>query len=445
MWTTIALVLLIGYFCMSRSFAYVGYPPWHLFVGEVILGAFICFGPRVRDRRWTFAAMRMAPLRRFAKVFLVFFLFGAFQVVHGIRAGYPMLTALRDMAFNYYPLYFFLGLWVSITDRQFMRRLISLAAWVNALYGITFILLLSTVTWVMPGVSKDVVPVPIFGQPMFSAVIVLALLSFDREISNAWLLIVLNTAVLLGMVIRAEWLGFGLGLIVWAWTTKNMKKVVLGGVIVLGLLAVIYVTKFSYTGPESRGGTISATDLLGRVIAPFDADLAANYTSDSQMYEATFLWRAVWWAAIWNSSHEDVSLALIGHGYGFMLGDLVPYLQDSSTRTPHNVFFFALGYTGWIGVMVFAALQYELFRLLWAVKQKTGEPFGIVFWVATVSFSTFTAFFEEPHGGVPFYLMAGIICAPLLYQSDRARGAWRKAEVSRPAGGLGDMGLGVPC
>ena len=42
-WTNIVLVLLIGYFCMTRTFAYLGIPPWNIFVGEMVLGLFLFF------------------------------------------------------------------------------------------------------------------------------------------------------------------------------------------------------------------------------------------------------------------------------------------------------------------------------------------------------------------------------------------------------------------
>jgi O-antigen ligase len=176
----------------------------------------------------------------------------------------------------------------------------------------------------------------------------------------------------------------------------------------------MYITNFSFEGPESRGGTISATELVARVIAPVNPELAADYSDDVHMYEGTAAWRTMWWIEIWNSVHSSSSLAILGHGYGFALGDLVAYLEDSSTRTPHNVFFLALGYTGWSGVIMFALLQSEIARLCWRAFRKTKQAFSIVFWVTTLAFSFFTPFFETPQGAIPFYLVAGCACAGLL-------------------------------
>src|SRR5690606_39928801 len=44
-----------------------------------------------------------------------------------------------------------------------------------------------------------------------------------------------------------------------------------------------------------------------------------------------------------------------------------------STRTPHSVFYYALGYTGWVGVILFAALQYAILAHLWRSYRLTGQ------------------------------------------------------------------------
>jgi len=417
MWPRIALLLLLGYFCLGRSFAYWGIPSWYVFLGEVVLFCFVIWGPQAKEGRWLWVAAKRPVLLRYKWLFLLFAAFGVFQVLHGVLAGHPPLSAARDMAFNYYPLYFFLGLWVGLQDREFLTKFLRLAAWASGLYGILYILALNRIVWHLPGVSRDVVDVPIFGMPEFSAVILLGLLSFEKDLRRVWVPLLLNAAVLIGMLIRAEWLAFGVGLMVWAWCTKNLKRVMLGAAAVLLLITAMAITNFTLPGPESRGGTISAMELAARAIAPINSDLAGEYSSDASdahMYEGNAAFRTLWWLAIWSSVHSSVPRSFLGYGYGFALGDLVPYLQGEFIRTPHNVFFYALGYTGWIGVLIFAAFQCELARLLWKASQVTGEPFGIVFWITMLTFSLFTPFFEVPQGAIPFYLVVGCACAPLL-------------------------------
>ncbi|MBI3609169.1 MAG: hypothetical protein HY204_00500 [Nitrospirae bacterium] len=415
---------------MGRSFAYWGIPPLHIFIGEIVLAWFLFSGPQAKHGRWPWIAMKSPMLHRYNKLFLLFLVFGAFQVLHGIFSGNPALDSLRDTAFNYYPFYFFFGLWIGIRDREFLSKFLHLAAWVNGLYGILFIAVLSRVPWFMPGVAPEVAPVPIFGQPSFSAAILLGLLSFGKDLRRVLPLLLLNAAVLIGMLIRAEWLAFVLGLLVWAWATRNLKRVAFSGVLILVLFGLMYVTNFAYEGPETRGGTISAIELVARVLAPVNPDLAEDYSSDVRMYGGTAAFRTMWWAAIWDAVHASFSRALLGHGYGFPLGVLVPYLEDSATRTPHNVFFFALGYTGWIGVIIFALFQSEIARLSWRVYQKTGQPFGIVFWVMMLAFSFFTPFFETPQGAIPFYLVSGCACAALIYAETRVSTASTIVKIS---------------
>jgi len=418
-WYWAVVFLLVGYFCMGRSFAYWGIPPWHIFIGEIVLFCFLFWGPLSARGHWPWIAVNSSELHRYNKLLLVFLSFGVFQVLHGIWLGYPVLSAVRDLAFDYYPIYFFLGVWVALRERDFLPRLLYVAGWANGIYGIFYILVLSRIDWFFPGVTQEVARVPIFGQPLFSGAIILGLLSTQKNPLRILPLLLLNTAVLLGMVIRGEWLAFGVGLFIWALLTRNLKSLALGGAMVLLLLGAMYVTGFEIEAPEGRGGTISATDLYGRILAPIDKDLAADYTSDAQMHEETVAFRTLWWIAIWESVHSSVSRTLFGHGYGFALGDLVPYLAGNFIRTPHNVFFYALGYTGWVGVLIFALLQAEIARLSWRVYRTSSQPFAIVSWMTMLVYAFFTAFFETPYGAIPFYLMLGCACAPLLYAEGR--------------------------
>jgi hypothetical protein len=418
-WYWIVAFLLVGYFCMGRSFAYWGIPPLHLFIGEIVLVCFLFWGPMTARGRWPWIATHSSTLRRYKKLLLVSLAFGVFQVFHGILLGHPVLSAVRDLAFNYYPIYFFLGVWVALKDPNFLPKLLRFAGWANGLYGILYILVLSRLSWFYPGVSSEVARVPVFGQPMFSGAILLGLLSVEKDLRRAWPLLLLNAAVLIGMVTRGEWLAFGVGLLVWAWLTGNIGRVALGGAMILVLLVAMYVTDFAIEAPEGRGGTISAKDLVGRLLAPVDADLAADYTSDAKMHEETAAFRTLWWIAIWDSVHESRTRTLLGHGYGFPLGDLVPYLEGYFIRTPHNFFFYALGYSGWIGVVIFALLQAEIAGLSWKAYRFSGQPVALVFWVTMLAYSLFTAFFEVPYGAIPFYVVTGCACTPLFYAHKR--------------------------
>ena len=409
-WSQVASFLIIGYLCMSRSFAYLGIPPWHVFIGEVVLASFLLLGPKAATGRWPWVAMRDQSFRRLTQIFVVLMIYGVFQVYRGAGAGYPLSSAVRDLAFDLYPFYLFLGVWLGARSPEFPCKLMRYVTWFNGLYGVVFVLFLGNLGWIVPGVPQEVVDVPLFGQPLASAFSLVGLLAFERDLRSVWYLFALNLFVLLGMRIRGEWLAFAVGLLLWGWLTKRMKTLGLAGIYVLALIAIMYVVDFKVPGPETRGvGTISVRDLVGRAVAPINPDLAAEYTEDYQDALDSTLWRTIWWAQIWSSVHENSSRALLGFGYGYPIGDLVPYLEGHFIRTPHNFFLYALGYTGWIGALIFLTFQGLLARRLWKCWRFTRQPFGILFWSTSLVCACFTAFFETPYSAIPFYLIVGSV------------------------------------
>jgi hypothetical protein len=76
-----------------------------------------------------------------------------------------------------------------------------------------------------------------------------------------------------------------------------------------------------------------------------------------------------------------------------------------------------LGYTGWIGVALFFAFEVGILRLLWKVNRTTGEPFGVPYWVAMMTYGMFFPLGESPYGAIPFYLITGWIAARILFDS----------------------------
>ena len=420
MWPRLFAVLIVGYLSVSRAFAYVGIPTWKVFIGEVVLALSFLWGPGMNGKFWPWAVVKLPVLKSLSVTYALFFGFGILQVLHGIWMGNPPLVALRDFAFNYYPIYFFLGLLAGVTRPDLLPRLIRCFAWFNGIYGVLFLLYLNRVSWFIPGIGDETTPIPIFGQPIYSFVALLGLLAYEKNLWRVSHLLFLNAFVMLGMQIRTEWLAFGIGVLVWGVITKQGKRLLQAGVIGAALLGMMYVTDFTLPSPEGRAeGDISVRQLADRGMAVFRADLsdesAAAGVGEADSQEATFVWRTVWWLAIWNSALEDGHAAAFGHGYGFPLGDLVPYLAGQFIRTPHNEFFFALGYTGWIGVALFFAFEVGILRLLWKVNRTTGEPFGVPFWVAMMAYGMFFPLGESPYGAVPFYLITGWIAARIVF------------------------------
>jgi len=430
-WSRIAIFLVIGYLSMSRSFAYLGLPWINLYIGEIFLAAFLLFSPRTNKGRWVSVALRLQRLKRLKWLLLLFLCYGGFEALRGMLKGYPAFTAARDTAFNYYPFFLFLGIWAGVRDRDLLRRVVRMLAWWNGVYGLAYVVILSRLPLTMPGTANAASPVPLFSEPYGSAIALLGLLAFEPELRRVWHLLALNALVMLWVQVRAEWVGFVAGLIVFAWCTKRLKRLAVACAAVMMLLGAMYLTNISLLSPTGRGGQISANYLIARAVAPINREFANNLapSEDVSGFAATADWRLVWWAGIWSRVRANTSSAMLGLSYGYPIGDLNPLLEGGEfIQTPHSDFFYALGYSGWIGVAFFALVQLELLRLNARTYLTIGQPFGLMCWTALLATSLFEDFFEAPFGAIPFFLLMGMAIVPALLD----RRPFREAEVPAP-------------
>lgn len=434
-WTKLAGFLIVGYLGASRAFAYLGFPWISLYIGEMALVAFLLFGPTTNRGSWIKLVRRIKRLRRFQWALALLLCYGGFEALRGTLQGYPLFTACRDTAFNYYPLFIFLGVWVGLKDRNFLRGLVRALAWCNGCYGLAYVLLLNRLPWAMPGTASAASRVPLFTEPYGSAVALLGLVAFEPKLRRVWYLIALNAFVMLAVQVRAEWVGFAVGLLVFAWCTKRLRQVFAAGLLVIALLGAMYVTHISLPSPEGRGGRISADYIAARAVAPVSKNAASNLAPEKAagFFAGTAEWRLIWWAGIWSAVNGTISKTLFGFGYGYPIGDLNPLIESGTfIQTPHSDFFYALGYSGWIGVLLFLFLQIELLRLLWRGYGITAQPFGLMCWAALLTTSLFEDFFEAPFGAIPFYLLIGITLAPGLIAASGGSGR-AAAPVISPA------------
>ena len=265
-------------------------------------------------------------------------------------------------------------------------------------------------------------------MPAGGAVAILGLLCFERNLRAVWPVLALNIVVTLTMQARAMWLGLALGVLVWGQLTRRFGRVVTIGMAGLTVLGIMELAGLQ-AGSRSGGVTVSRA-ILSVVIAPVDMEFARELSPRAVHKAGTAEWRQKWWEQIWLSVHSTPMLEAFGHGYGFALLILAPDEvragQAADLRTPHSVFYYALGYTGWIGVVLFAALQFTILRLLWRSYRVTGRPAGLVFWVMGMSMACFEESFDTPYKAIPFYLLIGMTMAPALLQ-------WREEWHARPA------------
>ena len=406
-WPRIAGFLLVGYLSFQRTFAYIGIPP--IFIGEIVLAAFLLLKPRVALGSWATSLLRSSPLNELGVALLLFMSYGVWQVGRGVLSGTPVVETLKFFVFNYYPLYIFLGMWIALKEPEYLPKLIRVLAWVNGVYGLAYILALRYVDAYLPGTTD----VALFSPPAGQVVAILGLLCFERDLRAVWFVLLLNLMLELVWQVRSEWLGLAVGVFLWGFLTGRLGRVVAIG---MAGLAVLGMIEFADIPLSSRtGGAVSLSDTLARAIAPIDLELAKQFSPNARLHAGTAEWREVWWKEIWRSVHSTPMLEAFGHGYGFDLFSLSPMgVAESGIRTPHSVFYYALGYTGWVGVALFCFLQIAFLRLLWRSYRLTGQPAGLVCWAMAIARVLFEEGFETPFGAIPYYLLWGMAIAPGL-------------------------------
>ena len=409
MWPNVVLFSLCGFLLLGRPFAYLGIPQANIFIGELLLGAFTVIRPRDVVGRWLDAVMRASPLSGFSITLLLFILYGVFEFARGVVNEYPTVVALKSFAFHLYPLYVFLGIWVGKRRPDLLVRIIPGFAWVHGIYGILYGTLLDGV-W-LPIPSTDV---GVIGQPNGTVVVILALLCLNRLRPQDWGALILNFAVLMSLQVRADWLAMIVAILLRGFLDRRLGSLVFGSIGVLLLLCAAWMANLEMPGPEDRGGDVTAGKILARVVAPIDVTFAKELDPAAGSYRGTAVWRTTWWDAIWAAVHRDVASTFFGMGYGYPLPNLVPYLRgEQQLRSPHNVFFYALGYTGWFGVILFFLLLAQLALLEWRVFRLTGALFGLLVLVQALVTAFLDNLFETPFGAIPTFLLIGLTAAPI--------------------------------
>jgi hypothetical protein len=397
----IVRVLIVGYLSLGRSFAYLGIHALKLFIGDAALAGFLILKPGIVIEPWLAGLISLQPFGLVAWTLLAFISYGLVLFARGLSLGYPPVHALENLTINIYPLYLYIGLYVESRHPGFLQKLSISAAWWTGIYGVLYLFVFSPRPMFMPGTN-----VLIFGQPVGCLFSIFALLALSQPISKHKIPLGLNLFVVLANQIRSEWVGLIIGVCLWSILTRRLQRLVTAAVVLAALLAIGLAFNLELEGPR---GTISSRNIIGRALAPFDKDLATTYTPNSKVYAGTSEWRKRWWRYIWASVHSDFPTALFGLAYGFPISFLDPSIKDESLRTPHNVFYYVLGYGGWFGVAFFFAFQASL---LWALA-RAGKysVLGVMFAAGTMGNGLFGNIFETPFGAIPFYLICGLCLA----------------------------------
>ena len=408
-WVIVTMIVVGGYMTFQRPFAYLGVPGAPVFVGELLLLAFFVFRPAVSGHRLVASLVEPGPLGALAWSMVLMVAYGLALALRGELAGFPRTLLLQELVFNLYPLYVLLGLWLGERDPGLLQRFLMVMSWVIGIYGVLYILFLNNTVVTVPGTS-----VLLFRSPLGQAAILLALVAFRIRGYRFWVPFALNLFVLLGIQNRAAYAGFALGMLLWALMAKRVGKLL--GVMAFGAVLLGAGWVLDLRIEFARGASeYSARNIVAAVVAPFDEQAAAQYSSDARNFAGTTEWRKDWWTGIWNGVHSSPMRTAFGTGYGFELtSDAHLKSSDDELRTPHNWFFYALGYGGWLGVALFVFLLSALGTLLWRAFRSTGIAFGLPFLVLSATVGAFSNYFETPYAAIPVWVIAGMAAAPAL-------------------------------
>jgi hypothetical protein len=397
----VLLPVVIGYLTMSRTFAYLGIAP--LYIGEATLGLLLFFRPGMILGTWLGAQWHSKFYSRLADLAFVFVAYGLLQCVRGlVRQPYPMI-ALQNFAFNVYIAFLFAGMWLGDRHPNLLPKAMWYIAWANGLYGVVYLAMLGSAVSTYEIESGAVQP---YGQPCGTAFAILGLLAFERNLWRAIVPLLLNAFVLLGVQMRAEWLSFAVALVALSFLMGRVSRLAWGVAALAGLLLLGTMINFEVPAPTGRSGVVSSHEILGRAIASVDEQTAYQFTPNAATYSGTVEWRTRWWRELIGVAHADAVSMLFGKGYGFPIWEYNEL--DGIVPTPHNIFVYVLVYTGWVGVLVFYALQFCLARLLWIAYRVSGQPFGLALWILSFVWAHFDNRLETPFGAIPFYVLVGM-------------------------------------
>jgi O-antigen ligase/polysaccharide polymerase Wzy-like membrane protein len=411
----VLLSVVVGYVCMTRSFAHIGVSP--LYIGEATLGALLIFWPGTICGTWFRAQLRPNAYTRLTTFAAIFVAYGFLQCLRGLStSSYPKI-AVQNFAFNYYIAFLFAGMGLAERHPKLLPRLLWILAWVNAIYGIAYLLKFGPA---VPVEERDPSVIPIFGWPAGSAIAILGLLAFVGNKRRIIIPLLLNAFVLIGQQVRAEWVAFALAIFLFSVLSRRLSRLIASGLIIGGLIISGLIVDFKIYAPSGLGGVISMRDSVGRAVAIVDEDAAARLTEHAATHSGSVSWRSDWWRNLVELTHKREATTLFGMGYGYPIWEENSIIRDVNP-TPHNIFIFVLTYTGWVGVVIFYTLQLYLAWLLWKAYRASGQPFGICLWVLLFAWAHFDNRLETPYGAIPFWVLTGMALVSAFATASDAR------------------------
>lgn len=415
-WSKLVVFFLWVSVLLGKASAYLG----------MTIGILMLLDSRVLLNRWYLALTRNGdPLSGVAWAMLVSLIYGIAQVVRGcLFLGFPVTTALEILVFNLCPVIMFLGLWAGARHpgivRSYIRFVTLFLVVYTPLYVLFFHKLTISLSGILPGTNMD-----LLGSPGTGSWALLGLLSYESRLGQWWLPIVVLICLMVANEERADWLGFAVALGVWGFLRKRMGRVMAIVCAVATILAVGFLTDLRLPPIPGRGGEISARATVARLAGSISTDMAEDMggdAADARFYYGTVYWRKHWWAGIRDEVSRNSENLVFGLGYGFPL-DKLGGPTTTDVRSPHDIFYFALAYSGALGVAIFFWLEISIIRLLWRSYKLTGDVYGLSYFCYAILGAFFGNRLETPQGGIAVYLLLGLVLGPVcvVYRAEERR------------------------
>jgi hypothetical protein len=211
-WTqAIVLYLYLG-FVLGKASAYLG----------LLVGGFMLFSTRILWDRWFKALTNDKDvLHTWSWAFLVSLLYGFAQTIIGQLRGYPLVTTMEILAFNLYPAYLFLGIWIGMRHPGLLRNYIRYSAWLAVVYAPLYFLVFRKLTVSLSGLlpGNDMA---ILGNPGSGSATILALIAYEPNLLKFWLPLLVCACLTIANQERSDWIGMILALAIWGLLAKRM-------------------------------------------------------------------------------------------------------------------------------------------------------------------------------------------------------------------------------
>ena len=395
--TKVSKLVLYGFSFFGKPFSYLALP----------LGSALVLYPQVLLRPMYFGLTGHNSLTSVSWALLISLIYGIFGVGYGVLSGYSLVTALQVLSYNLYPFYLFLGIWGGVQDPNFVRKYIRFFAW----FGTAFI----PIDFILKN-RAEILFHSVVGTGFG---VLLGIFAFEQRLGRYWLPIVVFSFSLIAHQVRGDWFGMMIALLVWGTATKNLGRIsgMIAAIAILLIVGLIFDVHLRAV--PGRGGELSTRETVARAVSTVSPELGMEYSSNARAYAGTVSWRKNWWKGIREAVSENYQTMMFGLGYGFpiyILGQGELRNTKSGIRSPHNIFYFVLAYSGVVGLICFFWLEASVVMLLWETYKETGQIFGLIFFISAVVSAFCGNFLETPHEAIPTYLLTGLAIGPLFRQ-----------------------------